>query len=211
MIPGDYTKRLLTYRLSLTYLKETGIEPVYSYLISSETGYSAALIRKDLSRLKVRGNRRGGYKTEAILRAINHYFEHQKNHKTILVGMGNIGQAIARYRHFKEHNIRIAASFDLDPAKQKQKHEIPVYPMEKCAEIISNENINTAIIAVPAYSAQIVCDKLIRFGIRGILNLAPVHLKVPKNVFVSNVRICDELLQVIHHTKELEQQSYENI
>lgn len=196
---AEYTKRLLTYRLTLLHLQEVGLSTVYSYLIAGETGYSAALVRKDLSKLKVRGKRRGGYEIETILEAISKHFGNRKDKKVILMGMGNIGEAIAHYKDFERHGIRIIAAFDINPDKQRKKSSVPVYPMDNCRELIKRENIDVAIIAVPAHSAQAVCDRLIQCGIRGIMNFAPTILRVPDHIYVSNVRLCDELKQVIYH------------
>ena len=198
----DFTKRLLTYRLSLTHLKKVGLSDVYSHLLASETGHSASLIRKDLSRLQVKGKRRGGYDIDNILQTINAYFGKKERDKVVLAGMGNIGKAIVQNTDFEKHNIEIVASFDLNPAIQRKKYSIPILPMEKCKEIIVNQNIDVAILAVPAYSAQSVCDQLIQCGIRGIMNFAPVNLKIPDNIYVSNVRLVDELQQVIYHVKQ---------
>lgn len=195
-----YTKRLLTYRLSLSHLKEVGLTDVFSYLIAGETGFSAALVRKDLAHLKVKGKRRGGYNIDVILDAINKHFGDKEINRVVLAGMGNIGRAIVNYKDFENRNIKIVAAFDLDPAKQKKKFSIPVFPMSKCREIVEEYQVNVAVIAVPAYSAQAVCDQLIQCGVRGIMNFAPKNLKVPDHVYISNVRLCDELQQVIYHS-----------
>ncbi|MCF8307897.1 MAG: redox-sensing transcriptional repressor Rex [Bacteroidales bacterium] len=202
MSSTEFTKRLLTYRLSLLHLQEIGLNDVYSHLIAGETGFSAALIRKDFSRINVKGKRRGGYEIDVILQAINNYFGDDKVSKVILVGMGNIGSAIARYKDFQNQKLRIVAAFDIDPAKQRKKFSIPVYSMGKCQEIIYCYEIEAGIIAVPAFSAQTVCDRLVYCGIKGILNFAPVNLKVPEEVYVSNVSLSNELRHVIYHAKQ---------
>lgn len=199
MTLAELTKRLLTYRLSLLHLKEMGLNDVYSHLISVETGYSSALIRKDFSRLKIHGKRRGGYEIDTILESISKYFGEDEEHKIILVGAGNIGRAIMHYKDFQKRNIRIIAAFDVDPAKQRRKMEAPVYPPDHCAEFVAKNKVQSAIIAVPGFSAQNVCDQLIRCGIKGILNFAPVNLKVPDDVYVSNVSLSGEIQQVIYH------------
>jgi redox-sensing transcriptional repressor len=196
----EYTKRLLSYRLSLLHLKEAGLQNVYSYLLAKETGYSAALVRKDFSRLRVEGKRRGGYRIDHILSMINDYYGAQDIKKIVLAGMGNIGSAIAQYRGFEEDQMRIVAGFDIDPSKYRKKFSIPVYPIDRCREIIENQKIDVAIIAVPAVSAQAVCDQLIQCGITGIMNFAPVNLKVPPHIYVSNIRLSDELQNVIYHS-----------
>jgi len=202
MASTEFTKRLLTYRLSLLHLKKMGLKDVYSHLISEETGFSAALIRKDFSRIAIQGKRRGGYTIDGILDTIDNYFGDKNINEVVLVGMGNIGKAIARYKDFEKQNICIFAAFDIDPVKQRKKFSIPVYSMDKCPGIISERKIDTGIIAVPALSAQSVCDQLIQYGIKGILNFAPVNLKVPGHIFVSNLSICDELRRVIYHARE---------
>lgn len=196
----EYTKRLLEYRLSLLHLKKLGFKNVYSYIIARETGLSAALVRKDLSRLRVKGKRRGGYDIDHLLEIIDNYYGKKNIRKVILVGLGNIGSALAQYNGFEEEKIQIIAGFDIDPAKYKKKFPIPVYPIDKCCEVIENQEIDAAIIAVPAISAQQVCDQLIKYGITGIMNFSPVNLKAPEDVYISNIRLTDELLNVIYHS-----------
>jgi redox-sensing transcriptional repressor len=196
----EYTRRMLVYRLSLLHLKEVGFSNVYSYTIAQETGFSATLIRKDLSRLHARGKRKGGYEIDHLLYLINNYFISDHIKKVVLAGMGNIGSAISQYKGFEEQKIKIIAGFDIDPAKYKKKFSIPVYPIDQCSEIIGNQKIDAAIIAVPSISAQEVCDKFIQCGINGIMNFSPVNLKVPAHVFISNIRLSDELLCVIYHS-----------
>lgn len=198
----ELTKRLLTYRLSILHFKKVGLKDVYSHLIAVETGYSAALIRKDFSKLQIKGKRRGGYEIKVILDAIDNYFGSDVIDEVLLVGMGNIGKAVARYKDFEKQNIRIVAAIDIDPAKQRKKYAVPVYTMNKCRELIIKHNISVAIIAVPAMSAQSVCDRLVQFGIKGILNFAPANLQVPDGIFVANVSICDELRRVIYHASK---------
>ncbi|MBE0654551.1 MAG: redox-sensing transcriptional repressor Rex [Bacteroidales bacterium] len=203
MTATELTKRLLTYRLSLLHLKEIGLDQVYSHIISAETGYSSAIIRKDFSKLKIQGKKRGGYSIDNILDSISLYFGESKLNEVILVGTGNIGQAIIHYKDFKKYNIKIAAAFDVDPARQRKKLDVPVYPPDHCFDFVRKHKIISAIIAVPSFSAQNVCDQLIYCGIKGILNFAPVNLKTPDDVYVSNISLTGELQQVIYHASQL--------
>ncbi len=148
----EITKRLLTYRLSILHFKKVGLKDVYSHLIAAETGYSAALIRKDFSKLQIQGKRRGGYEIKVILDAIDKYFGDDVIDEVLLVGMGNIGKAVARYKDFEKRNIHIVAAIDIDPAKQRKKYSVPVYTMNKCRELIIKHNIGVGVIAVPAMS-----------------------------------------------------------
>lgn len=199
----EYTKRLLDYRLSLLHLKNVGFKNVYSYIIAKETGFSAALVRKDLSRLRVKGKRRGGYEIDHVLDIIDNYYGNRDVKNVILVGMGNIGSAMAQYKGFEDQKLKIVAGFDIDPAKyNRKKFSIPVYAVDKCCEVIENQRIDAAIVAVPAISAQGVCDQLVKYGITGIMNFSPVNLKAPENVYISNIRLTDELLNVVYHSTQ---------
>lgn len=198
----EYTKRLLNYRLSLLHLKKAGLKNAYSYLIAKETGFSAALVRKDLSRIRVKGKRRGGYEIDHVLDIIDSYYGNRDVKNVVLVGMGNIGSAMAQYKGFEDQKLKIVAGFDIDPAKYNKKFSIPVYAIDKCFEVIENQQIDAAIVAVPAISAQGVCDLLVKCGITGIMNFSPVNLKAPENVYISNIRLTDELLNVVYHSTQ---------
>ncbi|MEA3461803.1 MAG: redox-sensing transcriptional repressor Rex, partial [Bacteroidota bacterium] len=92
----------------------------------------------------------------------------------------------------------IVATFDIDPSKQRVRSEIPVYTMERMKEIIDRFTVRTAIIAVPYIAAQSVCDQLVQYGIEGIINFAPVILKVHDNIIINNVHLSDEIESVIY-------------
>jgi redox-sensing transcriptional repressor len=113
--------------------------------------------------------------------------------------MGNMGLALSKYSKFVQRNMNIVATFDIDPFKQKMRSGIPVYSMSRLQEIIDRFRVKVAILAVPEISAQEVADELIRYGITGIVNFAPVLLKVTPEVIINNVNLCDELESVIYY------------
>jgi redox-sensing transcriptional repressor len=116
----------------------------------------------------------------------------------VLVGRGNIGSSLASYGNFTQRQINIVASFDIDPSKQRLRSEVPVYAMDRLGEIIKRFSVRSAIIAVPELSAQQACDQLVDYGIIGIINFAPVILKVPSHIVVNNVNLSDEIESVIY-------------
>ena len=116
----------------------------------------------------------------------------------IIVGRGNIGSSLANYDNFIQRQINIVATFDIDPSKQRIRSEIPVYTMERMEEIIDRFGVRTAIIAVPDMAAQKVCDQLLGYGINGIINFAPVILKVSEDIIINNVNLSDEIESVIY-------------
>ena len=194
------TKRLLKYRLSLIRLQKMGIEKVFSYTLGYESGVSAELVRKDFSKFGIKGNRRGGYVISDLLNSLEKIFGKDRVQNVIIMGMGNMGRALSRYKGFADHNVNIVAGFDMDPSKLNRKFEIPVYPLENMGEVVDAFHVQAAILAVPELAAQESANYLVNQGIKAILNLAPVLLKVPEDVWVNNVNLMVELERLMYHS-----------
>jgi redox-sensing transcriptional repressor len=156
-------------------------------------------VRKDFSEFGIKGNKRGGYDINDLLERMEKIFHRNKDHNLVLIGMGNLGLALSKYSKFVQRNMNIVATFDIDPFKQKQRSDIPVYSMDRLKEIVDRFRVKVSILAVPEISAQEVADELIRHGIKGIVNFTPVLLKVPQDVIINNVNLCDELESVIYY------------
>jgi redox-sensing transcriptional repressor len=180
-----------------------GVEKVFSYTLANETGVTSDQVRKDFSEFSIKGNKRGGYEINDLLEMMETIFHRNKDHNIVLIGMGNLGLALSKYSKFVQRNMNIVATFDIDPFKQKIRSDIPVYSMSRLKEIIDRFKVKVAIIAVPEISAQEISDELVREGIKGIINFAPVLLKVPTDVVVNNVNLCDELESVIYYVHKL--------
>jgi len=180
-----------------------GVEKVFSYTLANETGVTSEQVRKDFSEFNIKGNKRGGYDINDLLDRMEKIFHQNKDNNIVLIGMGNLGLALSKYNKFVQRNMNIVATFDIDPFKQKMRSDLPVYPMSRLKEIINRFRVRVAIIAVPEISAQEVCDELVRNGIKGIVNFAPVLLKVPQEVIINNVNLCDELESVIYYVHQL--------
>lgn len=191
-------RRILLYRGSLQHLQALGVQRVYSYTLGIETGVSAAQVRKDFSEFHITGNQRGGYYVDELIREMEQIFYKKGSQNIIIVGRGNIGSSLANYHNFGQRKINIVATFDIDPSKQHIRSDIPVYTMERMGEIIERFCVQTAIIAVPGIAAQLACDQLVVYGITGIINFAPVILKVPDHIIVNNINLSDEIESVIY-------------
>jgi redox-sensing transcriptional repressor len=192
-------KRIFLYRACLVRLKLMGVEKVFSATLASETGVTSDQVRKDFSEFNIKGNKRGGYNINDLLEKMEKLFHRNKDNNIVLIGMGNMGLALSKYSKFVQRNMNIVATFDIDPFKQKMRSGIPVYSMDRLKEIIDRFSVKVAIIAVPEISAQEVADELTRYGITGIVNFAPVLLKVTQEVIINNVNLCDELESVIYY------------
>ncbi len=205
-------KRIFLYRACLVRLKLMGVVRVYSYTLASETGVTSDQVRKDFSEFKITGNKRGGYNIDELLEKMESIFHRNQDHNIVLIGMGNMGLALSKYSRFVQRNMNIVATFDIDPFKQKQRSDIPVYSMNRLKEVIVRFKVRVAIIAVPEISAQEVADELVRHGIKGIVNFAPVLLKMPPDVVINNVNLCDELESVIYYVhKQLKADGIKNL
>jgi redox-sensing transcriptional repressor len=180
------------------HLQALGVKRVYSYTLGNETGITAEQVRKDFSEYRIKGYQRGGYYVDELIGELEKIFYKKGSQNIIIMGRGNIGSSLANYSNFGQRNINIVASFDIDPSKQNIRSDIPVYTMERLKEIIDRFCVQTAIIAVPALAAQQVCDQLVGLGIAGIINFAPVILKVPGHTIINNVNLSDEIESVIY-------------
>ena len=195
--------RLLRYRNSLRRMQELGFETVYSYNLGRETGVSPEQVRKDFSQFGIKGNKKGGYNINELLVTIREIFKKDELQKVIVVGAGNIGNAILQYKGFQKNMIEIVAAFDIDPTKYKKKQSIPVHSLDKLSRFIKENGIKTAILTVPERVAQDVANLMIESGIKGIMCFAPAVLKVPSDVTVNNICIGHELESLIYHSLQM--------
>jgi len=192
--------RLLRYRNSLRKMQELGFESVYSYNLGRETGVSPEQVRKDFSQFGIKGNKKGGYNINELLRTIREIFRKDELQRVIVVGIGNIGKAILQYKGFQRNMIEIVAAFDIDPTKYNKQLSVPVYSFEKMPKLVKEMGVKTAIMAVPERVAQDVVNLLIENGITGVLNFAPTVLKVPSHITINNICIGHELESLIYHS-----------
>ncbi|MCK5821290.1 MAG: redox-sensing transcriptional repressor Rex [Bacteroidales bacterium] len=203
MIIKSNIKRLLQYRICLGKFKELGFTRVYSYNLGNAAGVSPEQVRKDFSTYGITGNKKAGYEISSLLEILNRLFGMDKTHNIIIVGMGNMGRALANYNErFITQHVYIYAAFDMDPSKHNKTSGMPVFPLSKIPDIVSKNDITTAIISVPAIAAQEVCNLLIDVGIKGILNFAPIVLKVPDHVVINHLNLSTEIDAIIYYLNE---------
>lgn len=124
-----------------------------------------------------------------------------------MVGVGNIGRALLHYRGFEKSGIRIAAGFDIDPAKFDADSKPSVLSLEQLGDFVQTRDISLAIIAVPDYAAQQVLELLVSAGIRGVLNFAPICLKAPNGCVVNNINLETELENLIYFVNASNEQN----
>jgi len=183
--PDVVIRRLPLYARSLRYLLEEGIHSVSSQELGERINVTAAQIRKDLSYFGEFGKQGIGYDVEKLLNHIERILGLTQSWPVGLVGVGHLGQAIARYDGFHTQGLRIAGLFDTDPEKIGQSVAgVQISDYAQMSQIIRDYGARLAIISVPAADAQPVADMLIDAGIRAILCYAPIILQTPDHVWV---------------------------
>jgi redox-sensing transcriptional repressor len=154
-------------------------------------------VRKDLAYFGQFGRPGVGYEVGPLIHRLRSILGTDRVSYTLLVGVGNIGRALARYQGFKSKGFELVALFDADPKKVGRKiGSMPIQPMEELESVVAQWGVRLAILAVPAETAQSVVDRLARTGLRGILNFAPTRLKAPAGVTVHNLDVAAELEQL---------------
>jgi len=186
--------RLSQYLRLLEELEAEGVRTVSSGELARRGGVTAAQVRKDLSLFGTFGKRGLGYSVAELAAQVRSILGLGRRWRVALVGAGKIGAALLGYRDFRRQGFDIEAVFDVDPRKVGQRwNGVVVRPVAELEEVLRREQMDIAIIAVPAEAAQDVVDRVVRAGVRGILNFAPTKLRVPPEVALKNVNMVVEL------------------
>lgn len=188
------------YSLYLRRLEEflrQGVVNVSSGQLCEALGITDAQVRKDLAHVGSLGHPGIGYPAQELIAALRRVLGIDREWRVALAGVGNLARALLRYRGFHQQGFRIVALFDADPAKIGQEIEgLEVHPSERMAEVIAATGAELGLLTVPAESAQAVADALAAAGIRGILNFAPVVLRLPSEVRLVSVDLTVQMEQL---------------
>jgi len=179
-------------------LKALNFVRVFSDNLADAAGVTAAQVRKDFSLFGITGNRRGGYKVDELSEQLHRILGKYQLQEFVVVGVGNIGRALLRYGGLEKSGIRIAAGFDIDPSKYDTDGNPPVLPLENLVDFVRARGVKLGVIAVPDYAAQQVIELMLSAGIKGVLNFAPICLKVPEGCIINNINLETELENLIY-------------
>jgi redox-sensing transcriptional repressor len=199
-IPEATVARLPIYLRALTTLVDRDVTTVSSEHLASAAGVNSAKLRKDLSYLGTYGTRGVGYDVNYLRYQIARQIGLTQDWSVVIVGIGNLGHALANYSGFGSRGFQIAALLDSDPARLGEKvGDLEISPIEDLEEIVRERHVSIGVIATPETNAQDVCDKLVAAGVRSILNFAPTVLSVPEQVDVRKVDLSIELQILAYH------------
>ncbi len=187
-IPDIIIGRLPVYLRALQRMAEKGVKTTSSQELGQHVGISAAQIRKDISQFGEFGKQGTGYSIGFLAEKLREILKVNRMWEVAIVGVGDIGHALARYQGFADRGFRVVMIFDNDSAKIGQKvGEFTVEDTARMVERIRAAKIKMAMVTVTASSAQAVADKLVQAGVKAILNYAPISLNVPDGVHVQYI------------------------
>ncbi|WP_442916626.1 redox-sensing transcriptional repressor Rex [Lentzea sp. NBC_00516] len=199
-IPEAAVARLAVYLRVLSGMADQGVTAVSSEELSQAAGVNAAKLRKDLSYIGSYGTRGVGYDVEVLVSHIERILGLTRNHSVAVVGIGNLGHALANYGGFPGRGFPVTALFDVDDDLVGiPVGGIPVNHIDEITSVCMEREVSIGVIATPPPAAQSVCDRLVSAGVQCILNFAPVVLQVPDNVEVRKVDLAVEMQILSFH------------
>ena len=192
-------RRLPKYYRYLSEFMKNDVDRISSKELSEKIGFTASQIRQDLNCFGDFGQQGYGYNVKDLYREISSILGLDQKYNTVIVGAGNIGQAIANYTDFDKLGFKLNAIFDVNPKLIGLKiRDVEIQDIDNLEQFVKNNEVNLGVICVPRVSAQKVCDILVANGVKGIWNFAPVDLHANDEVKIENVHLSDSLLTLTY-------------
>ena len=200
-------KRLPRYYRYLGEILDSGMERISSGELSSRMKVTASQIRQDLNHFGGFGQQGYGYNVKYLHDEIGKILGIDQSHNMVVIGGGNMGQALSKYASFERNGFNIKGIFDINPELIGKKiGKITIYPTSSLQEFIMNENIEIAALTLPKAAAPEMADLLVACGIKAIWNFAHTDLVVPKDVVVENVHLFDSLMRLSYNLSSYEKE-----
>ena len=197
LVPKAVVSRLSLYLRELQHLSRSEQKTISSSKLGRALGFTAAQVRKDFAYFGQFGYPGIGYRCDELIDQIKKILGTNKTWPVVLVGCGNMGQALLGYRGFAKQGFDVVAVVDVDQGVLGKTYQgLVVEHIDLLPEIVKRHSLKVAILAVPATAAAEAADQILKSGITGILNFAPVTLNVPKNVSLIEVDLAMELEQL---------------
>ncbi|HBM80107.1 MAG TPA: redox-sensing transcriptional repressor Rex [Clostridiaceae bacterium] len=198
-------RRLPKYQRYLSELIKNGVQKISSRELSQKIGFTASQIRQDLNNFGDFGQQGYGYNVNELYKEINNILGLKRTYKIVIIGAGNIGQAIANYTNFEKLGFKLCALFDINPKLIGLKiRDIEIMDIDKLGPFIKQNSIDICVICTPSSQAQKNADIVSESGVKAIWNFAPRDLDVPDYVLVENVHLSESLLTLTYRMNEPE-------
>jgi redox-sensing transcriptional repressor len=196
-LPPRSVERLSKYRRLLSRLDDSNGKFIFSHDLARFLNLTPVQVRRDLMLVGLAGNRRKGYNIRALIDLIGNTIDKEEGHNVAIVGIGNLGRAIAAFLGKSQSRLNIMAAFDVDPGKiNREIAGVPCFENQRIPEIVGKLNISIAILTVPPEVASDSAALLVQSGIRGILNFTSVPLDVPAGVYQKDYDIITSLEEI---------------
>jgi redox-sensing transcriptional repressor len=202
-LPGKTVERLSEYRRTLLTCLDEKRNFIFSHDLASRLHITAVQVRRDLMLIGYSSLHRKGYDVKELIDTISRIIDSDEGMNVAIVGIGNLGRAVAGYFKGKRSKLNLVASFDNDPQKiNRVISGVKCYPYNEMERIIREMNIQITILTVPADFAREIAEEAIRFGIKGILNFTTIPLNVPSGVFLEEYDMITSIEKVAYFVKE---------
>lgn len=202
-LPGKTVERLSEYRRTLLGCLNEKKNFIFSHDLAARLHITAVQVRRDLMLIGYSSVQRKGYDIKELIDTIGSIIDSQSGINVAIVGIGNLGRAVAAYFKGKRSKLNLLASFDTDPQKiNRVISGVKCYPHNEMENVIKELGIKILIITVPADYAREIADEAVRFGVKGILNFTTVPLNVPSWVFLEEYDMITSIEKVAYFVKE---------
>ena len=199
-IPEATVARLPVYLRALNSMIDAGTSTCSSLELATATGVNSAKLRKDLSHLGSYGTRGVGYDVEYLRYQISREIGLTQDWPVVVVGIGNLGHALANYSGFSSRGFRTVALLDADASRLGEVVAgLEIQGFDDLEAVVREHGVGIGVIATPAVAAQAVADRMVEVGIRSILNFAPTILSLPEGIDVRRVDLSSELQILAYH------------
>lgn len=206
-LPHKTIERLSQYRRALLICLDSGKTHIYSHEIARIQHITAVQVRRDLMLIGYTGTLRKGYNVKELIELIGRIIDATGGIHVAIIGMGNLGRALINYFAGKRSQLSIVAGFDINPDKiGNTMSGVPCFSIDEMESVIRQLNIRIGIMTVPGDFAVDVADKLVRAGVKGILNYTPKPVNVPKDVYLEEYDMITSLEKVAFYVKMHEEE-----
>jgi redox-sensing transcriptional repressor len=201
-LPGKTVERLSEYRRTLLACLNENRNYIFSHDLAARLQITAVQVRRDIMLIGYSSLHRKGYDVRELVETISKIIDSDEGMNVAIIGMGNLGRALAGYFKGKRSKLNLVASFDNDPQKiHKVISGVKCYPYNDLEKVIYELKIQIAILTVPADFATEIAEETVRFGIKGILNFTTVPLNVPSDVFLEEYDMITSIEKVAYFVK----------
>jgi redox-sensing transcriptional repressor len=202
-LPGKTIERLSEYRRTLLECLNEKRNFIFSHELAARLHITAVQVRRDLMLIGYSSVLRKGYDVRILIETIGHIIDSDESVNVAVVGIGNLGMAVAGYFKGKRSKLNLIASFDNDPQKiNKVISGVKCYPYSEIEKRITELKVKIAILTVPPDVAREISEEVVRFGIKGILNFTTIPLNVPSGVYLEEYDMITSIEKVAYFVKE---------